>query len=190
MERTLEDFIGAHFWSSKRRAREEARLCQQRFLLGLSVVLNMLNLWTSMCLILFMLNFLVSHPWTCLSRGTISPAALIHGAPLMEIDRAVHCENFPWWDGSSTRLYKSCSKCLIYNLDSKMACFGSPKHFFSFCIQTFLCPVQQQHEKPNLTRLAPHDGRRWRQQNLHLPTIAQRRASMDLLNLPCMRYAC
>lgn len=44
MERTLEDLMGAHFWSSKRRAREEARLFQQRFLLGLSVVLNMLNL--------------------------------------------------------------------------------------------------------------------------------------------------
>ena len=44
MERTLEDLIGAHFWSSKRRAREEARLFQQRFLLGLSAVLNMLNL--------------------------------------------------------------------------------------------------------------------------------------------------
>lgn len=85
--------------------------------------------------------------------------------------------------------FKSCSKCLIYILDSKMACFGSPKHFFSFCIQTFLCPVQQQHEKPNLTDLAPHDGRRWRQQNLHLPTIARRRALMDLLDLPCMRYA-
>lgn len=53
IERTLEDLrIGAHFWSSKRRAREEARHFQQRFLLGLSTVFNMLNFWT-LCDVLY-----------------------------------------------------------------------------------------------------------------------------------------
>lgn len=59
-----------------------------------------------------------------------------------------------------------------------MACFWLPQALLFLLHPDLFMPSEQQHEKPNLTRLAQHDGRRWRQQNLHLPTIAQRRALM------------